>query len=219
MNIFIFGDSYSVDYDSPCLKLENQLNYPEWKGYVPKKYYNLIADYFKVDKIHNYSLCGNDNPHIFHNFLNVYKSIHHEDIIIFNWSLLERFTVPNHKTENELNDGWGSCVSHSSDWAMRAKSNFSTFHFYKRQIKLIEFLNDFLKSNKVIHCHWRFENYEHPSTIFYETNGKVNDYHYNENQHKILAERILTELKLSHKVHIDLWNPKNVSEINYAIID
>lgn len=217
--MYIFGDSYSVDFDSPCLKLENQLNYSEWKGYVPKKYYHIIANHFNIQQTFNYSLCGNDNPHIFHTFLNVYKTIKPEDILIFNWSLLERFTVANHNSETELNDGWGSCVSHDSDWAMKAKANFSTFHFYKRQMKLIEFLDDYLKNNIVIHCHWLFEDYNHDSTIYQETKGEVNDYHYNEKQHMDIASRIINKLQTSNKVYIDLWDPEKVSKINYAILD
>ena len=45
MTIYVFGDSYSVEFTHEALYPPGQL-YCDWKGYVPKKYFHHLNQYY-----------------------------------------------------------------------------------------------------------------------------------------------------------------------------
>ena len=221
MKIYIFGDSFSVDYDMPCLAPQG-LEYCKWKGYKPKKYYDLLKEKYLATDIINFSLCGNDNENIFESFTETYNEIGKDDMVIFGWTMLHRFSICNNKRPGDQNINlWGSSVSYNEfDWVVRTGHNKSTILYYNRQMKLINFIDTILKTNKVIHWCWEYTpSINTDKTISHETNGVVDDYHYNEKMHKELYEKMLIEFENSNHISIDLWDPKILSKNNLALDD
>jgi len=218
MRLFIFGDSYSIDYDADCLKVKDRMSYVDWKGYVPKKYYDIIAEEYNISEIYNYSLCGNDNGNIFETFMDEYDKITEDDFVIFGWTSLSRFSICNAEPPTNKQPKykpWGSSVSHSKlDWVEKAQLNFNTILFYDRQIKLISHINKTTRANKIVHWTWYYPNNQHHSTIINETNGIVEDYHYNESAHLELAKNMIEELKSKNVLEMSLWNKNKLYKVD-----
>ena len=128
MKMYVFGDSYSVDYDHSCLFSHHDVGYIKWKGYVPKKYYHLLSENYNCEQILNFSKCGIDNGLIFEKFMDNFDSINSEDIIIFGWTRLGRFSInSNRVTEDGPDKNWSSSVSFNDlDWVKNASLNNET---------------------------------------------------------------------------------------------
>lgn len=218
MKTYVFGDSFSVEFDNPNLFPPGNI-YCDWKGYVPKKYYHLLSENFGSSEIINYSISGNDNENIFEKFTEVYEKIETNDLVIFGWTVLHRFSICNNvKSEDNRYNMWGSSVSHSTtEWVLKTSQNKSTILYYERQMKLIKFINQILKTNRVVHWSW-YEGLDENSnkTIAYETKGTINDYHYNEKTHLELCNRMLDLFKESDKVELDLWDINKLPRENLA---
>ena len=221
MIIYVFGDSYSVEYDNPGLNPTGQL-YCDWKGYVPKKYYHHLKEYYNADEITNYALSGNDNENIFEKFTESYKEFKNEDLIIFNWTNLDRFSI-DMKIDDAFDDyksHWGSSIGFSDvDWINKMMFNRMGSLYFNRTFKLIHFINEILKLNKVIHWTWDcLHHIEDVRTIKTETNGIINDGHYNEAEHYKLSQQMILELQKNDKVFINLWKKRNIFNKNHSIL-
>ncbi len=218
MKIYVFGDSYSVEFDNPNLYPPGHL-YCEWKGYVPKKYYHLLSDKFSATEIKNYAISGNDNENIFEKFTEQYEEIQEDDLVIFGWTVSNRFSICNYN--NPKDRLWSSSVSYNHlEWVMKAGINKSTLLYYNRYMKLVNFINKVLKNNKVVHWFWDYkpgEELTDDKTIKYETKGVVNDFHYNEKAQMDLYNRIIKNFEITDKVMIDLWPNNTIHTDNIAI--
>lgn len=208
MTIYVFGDSYSVEYDDNGLYPPGKL-YCDWKGYVPKKYFHHLKEHLNAEKIINYSISGNDNENIFEKFTEIYKEIKDDDLIIFNWSTIDRFSIDANLdyTVGDDKSHWFSSSSFNKiDWIDKMKINRGGSLYYNRIFNLIHFINEVLKPNKVIHWTWSYNHtLEDKRTIQFETNKEVNDFHYNEETHYKLYENMILKLKESDKIFINLW--------------
>ena len=216
MRIYVFGDSYSVEFNHEGLYPLGRL-YCDWKGYVPKKYFHHLKEHLDAELINNYSIAGNDNDNIFEKFTEVYKEIKDDDLIIFNWSTISRFSIDaniDYGVENNKSH-WFSSISYNNvDWINKMQMNRGGFLYYNRIFNLIYFINETLKPNKVIHWTWRYNhNVEDKRTIQFETNGEINDFHYNEDTHHKLYENMVLKLKDEDKIFINLWRPPNIISI------
>lgn len=208
MTIYVFGDSYSVEYDDNGLYPPGKL-YCDWKGYVPKKYFHHLKEHLNAEKIINYSISGNDNENIFEKFTEIYKEIKDDDLIIFNWSTIDRFSIDANLdyTVGDDKSHWFSSSSFNKiGWIDKMKINRGGSLYYNRIFNLIHFINEVLKPNKVIHWTWSYNHtLEDKRTIQFETNKEVNDFHYNEETHYKLYENMILKLKESDKIFINLW--------------
>jgi hypothetical protein len=101
MKIYAFGDSFTNCYNDSAAKWVS--DYVNWKGYTPKSYIDLISEHYNVENI-NFAKQGNDNYSIIESFLENYKRFEKGDIIIINWSHIERFRVL------DKNKNWSSVV-------------------------------------------------------------------------------------------------------------
>jgi hypothetical protein len=211
MIIYVFGDSYSVEFNDNGLGPIGQF-YCDWKGYIPKKYFHHLDEYFQPEKMINYAMSGNDNDNIFEKFTEIYKEIKHDDLIIFNWSVIERFSVDANidYVVKDYKSHWQSSISHYNvDWVREMINNRSGSLYYNRIFKLIDFINETLKSNKVIHWSWNSIHHTIDNrTIKFETNGIINDGHYNEATHYNLYEKMISKLEKKDKVFINLWKKR-----------
>jgi hypothetical protein len=216
MTIYVFGDSYSVEYDHITLRPWGLL-YCNWKGYVPKQYYHHLKDNLRAERIINYSISGNDNENIFEKFTEVYKEIKDDDLIIFNWSIIDRFSVDANIDYNIQNyeSHWVSSISFcdKEEWVNQMKYNRTGSLYYNRTLKLIHFINETLKPNKVIHWTWDYDHKnEDKRTVHFETGGLINDFHYNESEHYKLYEKMILELKEKDKIFLNLWKVRTFIE-------
>ena len=210
MRIYVFGDSYSVEFNHEGLYPSGRL-YCDWKGYVPKKYFHHLKEHLDAELINNYSISGNDNDNIFEKFTEVYKEIKDDDLIIFNWSPIGRFSIDaniDYGVENNKSHWFSSSSYNNVDWVNKMQMNRGGFLYYNRIFNLIYFINETLKPNKVIHWTWSYNhNVEDKRTIQFETNGEINDFHYNEDTHHKLYENMVLKLKDEDKIFINLWRP------------
>lgn len=219
MKIYIFGDSFSVDYDSNCLKRHNQkIEYLDWKGYTPKKYYHYLSEEYGFEIVNN-SKCGIDNGFLFEIFTNLYPSIKKTDIVIFGWAPIERFSICNNIEPiiGDIEERWGASSSYIEfEWVKMAELNRNTTLYHNRHVKLIKFINQILENNKVIH--WCWEDIKQEDTITWETNGEIIDYHYNEKKqielYEILSKRLKSENQFTH----NFWKSPNLKSKNLSII-
>lgn len=90
MKIYAFGDSFTNCYND--LNANWVLEYINWKGYTPKSYIDLISEHYGIENL-NFAEQGNDNHSIFESILKNHNRFEKEDIILINWSPIERFRV------------------------------------------------------------------------------------------------------------------------------
>ena len=219
MKTYVFGDSFSVEFSDPNLYPPGNL-YCDWKGYVPKKYFHLLSEKFGSTEIINFAMSGNDNENIFEKFTEVYDKIEPDDLVIFGWTVFARFSICYYgKSGHTIHHSWSSSVSYSTvDWVQKTMQNKSTHLYYDRQMKLINFINNVLKTNRVVHWTWNYNtNANSDTTIMHETNGAVNDYHYNEKAHLDLYNKMIEEFSSSNKIQVDLWGPGSFNYENLAL--
>jgi hypothetical protein len=221
MTIYVFGDSYSVEFNYEGLYPPGKL-YCDWKGYVPKKYFHHLKEYLNAEKIINYSISGNDNENIFEKFTEVYKEIKDDDLIIFNWSSIDRFSIDaniDYSVQNNKSHWFSSSSFNNVDWVDKMKINRGGSLYYNRIFNLIHFINETLKPNKVIHWTWNYRhNIEDKRTIKFETNGEINDFHYNEDTHYKLYENMVLKLKDEDKIFINLWKTPTHNKKNKPLL-
>lgn len=220
MKTYVFGDSYSVEFDNPYLHPPGH-EYCNWKGYTPKKYFHLLTEKFGSTEILNFALSGNDNDNIFEKFTEIYPQIEPDDLVIFGWTAIGRFSICNNREEGDTNMNlWGSSVSYNNfEWVEKTSQNRSTSLYYDRMMKLITFINNVLKNNKVVHWTWIYkpELEFDETTIKTETKGVVNDFHYNEKAHLELYNKMVNEFKSSNHISVDLWADDSYMTENLAL--
>jgi hypothetical protein len=168
-------------------------------------------------------MSGNDNDNIFEKFTEVYKNIEQDDLVIFGWTILNRFSICNNLKKGQPDEYlWGSSTGFNEfDWVESAALNKSTKLYYNRIHKLINFINNILVTNKVVHWTWKYEPGNEildEKTIKYETNGDVNDFHYNENTHLILYNKMIKEFENNNKISVDLWSEHLFQHQNTSIM-
>ena len=73
----------------------------------------------------------------------------------------------------------------------------------------------------MVHWTWKYEPGNEmldEKTIKYEKNGDVNDFHYNENTHLILYDKMIKEFENSDKISVDLWSEHSYQHKNTSIM-
>jgi len=204
--IYIFGDSFSVKFSDRRF-VTNIQNYIKWKGYEPKLYYELLSEEYS-DNFVCYVKPGVSNHYIFHQFVKNFHEIKPDDIVIFNWTEINRFVYyENNDVKSSLSKEHNNVFSEQTFNEIIV--NRKNVNYIIEQYDFINFINKILKNNKVIHWTWS-SNTEIPQnnefTIIKETNGLIEDYHFGESGHIYLYENLSKKLKENDKINFNLWN-------------
>lgn len=199
--IWIFGDSFSVKFGDVSADSPPEFDrYIRLKGYSPKMYYELLSEEYNQE-VNNFSRGGMSNDYIFLRFMENYKNINEDDIVIFGWTDVTRFKYVKDKR-------WvGSNTKPNGDLSRNTideiKLNRTNSPYYSELLTTINFIDEVLKENKIIHWSWNHESNKY-ETINIETNGEIIDHHYSENGHKTFYELLSKQLKESKHIRENL---------------
>jgi hypothetical protein len=211
-NLWIFGDSFSHTFDSKILSGGPMKLYGEWKGYDPKIYSQFIAEELKLNlKQRAINACSNRT--ILTQFVNVMDEINDDDIIIINWTEINRHRIIHN---NKLFDivafnGTEKSLSISENSIIEYTINrIDTYAFYSEINEYVKLIKKSKPNNLIINWTWCvFDNPEKDAlefidnmdfygsleTISHETKGVINDFHYSENAHKLLFDMFIETIK------------------------
>jgi hypothetical protein len=216
--IYVFGDSFSEDYKKMVglnRMSSYMLPYTEYLGRDVKLYCNLLSEHLNQPLINN-SIGGICNEHIFMLFMENYSKIKTDDIIVFGWTSLERFIVPILDENNEYvwrsNNITNNFLSEQTNYEVKYMMEQPLFK--KKQLNLIKFIDEILPNNTTIHWTWSTILPEQSLTIKKETNGLVNDFHYGEEGHRYLFNKIKEQLEVTKRVRINLWDQVDWRKFN-----
>ena len=212
--LWIFGDSFSATNKRKNIE-HWRIDYIKWKGYVTKVWPEYLNDKLNF-KLINLSISATDNYTIFDTIIDNIDKIEKDDIIIIGWSSTLRFRLVD-KT-NSFNTIRPSSYLKTSTLDTPFEYNNISLNtinevlvnrdteLYEWELnRFIKIINLYLKDIKILH--WSPFQLYHPhlkikriseidklETISMETNSELNDYHYSENAHSILSEKIHTLL-------------------------
>ena len=199
--IYVFGDSFSED-----TKKETKSSYIDryfkYKGREVKFYTELLSE--KLNQpITNFSRGGMCNDYMFLEFMKNYKDIKSNDIVIFGWSNIQRILIPNNGMWFSNLHGFKTLSQNTQDEIRIMRSDPL---FVQRQLEIIDFINNCLSSD-ITTIHWTWSTIPHKNSlsIYTETNGEIDDSHYSEEGHLDLYQKILSQLKSTNRVKINLW--------------
>ena len=203
--LYIFGDSFSAGFSFESNWTNNYVN---WKGYTPQGFGEIVSQKLNLELI-NLSENASDNYSILQKFCDNEKSIKKNDLVIIGWSSPLRFRLV------------------SKDWItiLPNHDKFSTKEIDKTKISESTLIEILLNRDDIRYCnevnswikllnnldkniiHWtpfdqrldcmflsKFE------TIFSETNGELNDWHFSENGHKQLSDLFINKFKSKNKI-------------------
>jgi hypothetical protein len=199
--IYVFGDSFSED-----TKKETKSSYIDryfkYKGREIKFYTELLSEKLNQPII-NFSRGGMCNDFMFLEFMKNYKDIKSNDIVIFGWSNIQRILIPNNGMWFSNLHGFKTLSQNTQDEIRIMRSDPM---FIQRQHEIINFIDDCL-SNDVTTIHWTWSTIPHKNSlsIYTETKGEIDDSHYSEEGHFDLYQKILSQLKSTNRVKINLW--------------
>ena len=128
-DLYIFGDSYSTDWEEVKSKpWTGQAKYYKWLGKTPEHFSNLIKDEFKLKKIHNYAVGGNDNYTILESIGKHIHRIKKDDYVAIGWSHIARYRIV---VENDTKPQWVRILSGMSTVPTAAKEKVSKEFLYQ----------------------------------------------------------------------------------------
>jgi len=200
MKIFAFGDSFTNCYDD--IRAKHVEKYIEFKGYKPKGYVDYLSEYYDCESI-NSARQGFDNLSILSSISKVIDQIQKDDIIIINWTQVERFRVVNYKNE------WETIIAKhlevlddtniSKKTAYEVMLNRLSPHYIDELNGWAKIISILFKDNNILQ--WSYIEklqgdiikYIEPifETIDYETKNRVNDKHFSEKGNLDLANKII----------------------------
>jgi len=148
--LHVFGCSYSELLDKAYEP------YVEWKGYIPKSWSEILAEKLNLNLI-NYAKGGNSNEMIFQSFCKSINNFKKNDVVILEWSYLNRFTWLSESGEMV------SCSLHGVDKTLNKK--FAEKIAVTRQsnpykLQLLDFqklIDDYCKLKHISVWYWHAE--------------------------------------------------------------
>jgi hypothetical protein len=203
MKLFAFGDSFTNGFND-----ENALHvkqYISWKGYKPKGYVDFLSEYFSCEA-HNFAIQGNDNYSILESFCENLDKIKNDDLVIINWSNVDRFRIVNSF------DSWIRILPNrlemlnQTDISMKTIDQIMVNRMSKKYCEEVlnwsKLINQLSKEKKIVQ--WSYVENLKSKTIKYinpilenivtETKGEVNDNHFSEKGNEELSKYILKYL-------------------------
>ncbi len=224
MKLWIFGDSFSdrfSDYD--VVKYHDsdyRVRYHKWKGYSPLSYGEVISKELGCD-IEILSSAGASNTEIFHTFISKMDEIIEGDLVIVNWTYLNRFRIANDNNEFDKVMVQAGCKSPNSLVNIKSLEeigvNRNSHTIYYKEVSDYSKVIKKICNNKIYTFIWTFMNHSEKmdkyikefydevksinnlETITKETLGIIVDGHYSEYAHRQLADEILKNIKLWKK--------------------
>lgn len=224
MKLWIFGDSFSdrfSDYD--VVKYHDsdyRVRYHKWKGYSPLSYGEVISKELGCD-IEILSSAGASNTEIFHTFISKMDEITEGDLVIVNWTYLNRFRIANDNNEFDKVMIQAGCKSPNSLINIKSLEeigvNRNSHTIYYKEVSDYSKVIKKICNNKIYTFIWTFMNHSEKmdkyikefyeevksinnlETITKETLGIIVDGHYSEYAHRQLADEILKNIKLWKK--------------------
>jgi hypothetical protein len=209
-NLWIFGDSFSCPYSNRECQ-DWGVPYTDFKGYTPKIFSHLISENLNLNH-NNFAKGGADNYTIFEIICDNINNITKNDLVIVGWSDPNRYRIivennswetirPNFMS-NDFSDLEKECLA--TQCLLRSESTLPLFEVYKwmtllKKIfgKKIIFWSPFLIEQAEILCPNDFIKI---SSIKIESNGLIDDRHYDELTHKNLAKLILDFYNKVHNI-------------------
>lgn len=199
--LWVFGDSFSTP-------LKTFKEYCDFKKYVPKTYYEVIADYLKID-YECLGVGGADNHTILDKIIEVIDKIHKDDIVIIGWSDWFRTRVvgddgnweclnPGHVNQPTVN-----ISNYSINSIKDIILNRDDPRYIQEMNNIIKLVKYALRDNIVIDWCWideynvlncQIRHIGRQKTMLEETNKTIRDYHWGEEGHLNLSKEIIKYL-------------------------
>jgi hypothetical protein len=209
-NLWVFGDSLSAKYSNSYTNPWGA-DYIKWKGYEPKIYGDIIAEKYNLIHI-NRAMPGSDNYSIFESICKEVDNIAKDDIIIVGWTELARFRLiagdglwkrlllnkKEHKGKRRINESFVHVTNDMIDELLANRTlNQSLINEIENWMKLLKKLY----GSNIIFWNWKQDGQlqflncvtpaQWPGSIRNETDGEIDDGHYSEEAHKILADLLI----------------------------
>jgi hypothetical protein len=203
MRIFAFGDSFTNGFEDE--KALHVKEYISWKGYKPKGYLNFLSEYYSCE-VYNFAIQGNDNYSILESFCNNFDKIKDDDLVVINWSKVERFRVVN------TLDSWVRIVPNhlgilnQTDISLKTANEIMVNRMSKKYVEEVlnwsKLIDQISKGKKILQWSYikdfksKTINFINPifENITRETNGYLNDNHFSEKGNEELSKYILKYL-------------------------
>ena len=203
--LYIFGDSFSAGFSFES----NWTNpYVNWKGYTPKGFGEIISQKLNLELI-NLSENASDNYSILQKFCDNEKNIKKNDLVIIGWSSPLRFRLVS-KDWITILPNYDKFSTKEIDKTKISESTLIEILLNRDDIRYCNEVNSWIKllnnlDKNIIHwtpfdqrldCMFlsKFE------TIFSETNGELNDWHFSENGHIQLSDLFINKFKNKNKI-------------------
>mgnify|MGYP003114189010 FL=1 len=210
-NLFIFGDSFSVDWSTGIKRDAKRKNYyfkyKEYLGRLPIHFSQIIKEELGFSNVFNFAIGGASNDSILQTIGNNIDKINKDDYVLVGWSDLLRYRIlhrdhndwihilPHSKTK--LKDGYfkKSCIEELVHRDIKHKSliynHISIKNILKKAIPCpVLFWTPFKQKHKQLDLF--------PGTLSRikdETNNQVGDSHYGEEGMKELAKILIGKIK------------------------
>jgi hypothetical protein len=157
--LFVFGDSFTQSFKDHFESNNDwSVKYKNYKNYIPKNYADLISEDLEIECI-NRGKGGCSNYTIFDTFLENYKNISKNDIVIFNWTSESRFRIADDVnsfidiTPFTPHPAQNIYVTKKSTEEI-GKNRITNSIWWKEVLNFIDIINDFLSTNYVLHWTW-----------------------------------------------------------------
>lgn len=212
--IWVFGDSFSESYVNQANRNHVEFQkYIEFKGGQVKTYPDFLSEMLGY-KLENLSFGGASNYSILNQFTSVMHRIKPNDVIVVGWTSTNRFRMVDDNGEfvnvifQEFNqDAYPNIENVTKNSINEIVLNRINDRFYEELIEFTKVVDNISKDCSVVHWSWsnppfpkqyeyefikRCIKFKKPdiSTIKHETKGLIDDNHYNENTHLLLAEQM-----------------------------
>lgn len=202
--IWVFGDSYSTPFKNHyTAKWANE--YIRWKGYPPLHFGDILATELDCN-VKYFSEGGLCNDGIFEHIYTQAPNIQKGDVIIIGWSSIHRFRLAT------LDNKWWNIIPNFNNFGIdyppisqrtldEVLVNRDLKLYHSELKKRRGFIQWLFKKNILIQwspfndvCVYNVPlktGLPKPTTIFDETKGEIEDYHYSEQGHIELADGFL----------------------------
>lgn len=196
--LWIFGDSYSEPFTQVLggIHLGWKKNYIKFLGHIPKVFGDIVAEELNLELV-NTNLKGepSDNTIILSRIINNIDNIKDGDVISVGWTTISRFRVANSKSRRWDVINPGHPVDNHPDMSQRTFEeigvNRTNELYFNELCEWTEMVEKTFKNNHVIQWTWVMHNLMKQQTIFEDTNGLLQDYHWSEKGHQDFAKWFL----------------------------
>lgn len=191
-----FGDSFSQPFKNNIDGPDSYKNlYIEYKGYAPPITSEILAEKLGYECI-TPAPNSFDNESILEAIIDNLDNFQEGDFIMVGWAPIGRVRIAEDNDWNIINIHWEN--DYEDDYSCLNK--FALKFWHPLRVKYLEKISKLLKvtlpKNNFLFWHWSLVP-EHIiiETIHDETNGLINDHHWNEKGHKSYADYLFKYYK------------------------